>query len=112
MDRHDTDATGNLWGACTLAFHDDSRQDIWLIPEVCVYFNRKILRGTHLVKEDASGMDAFDTPRTHLLGSYTSDCTFDMDLHLIGYICHKRLYVVHFSLIFQARRWSNIKSTV
>jgi len=85
----DNDAVGNLWGACQLAYHD--REDIWLIPEVCAYFNRKVLRGTHLVKSDASGMDAFDTPRASILGQYTSNCTFNLDLNLIGYICLKRL---------------------
>jgi lysophospholipase len=32
------------------------------IPEVCVYFNNKLLRGNRTIKVDNSGLDAFTSP--------------------------------------------------
>jgi len=46
------DAVDNLYGALTLAGHYE-------IPEVGIYFNRKLLRGNRAQKVDAQGLDAF-----------------------------------------------------
>lgn len=46
------DAVDNLFGALLLAGHYE-------IPEVGIYFNRKLLRGNRAQKVDAQGLDAF-----------------------------------------------------
>lgn len=46
------DAVDNLFGALTLAGHYE-------IPEVGIFFNRKLLRGNRAQKVDAQGLDAF-----------------------------------------------------
>lgn len=46
------DAVDNLFGALMLAGHYE-------IPEVGIYFNRKLLRGNRTQKVDAQGLDAF-----------------------------------------------------
>lgn len=38
------------------------------VPEVCLYFGNKLLRGCRSVKVDADGLDAFDSPNYPLLG--------------------------------------------
>jgi lysophospholipase len=48
------DAIDNLLGALTIAGH-------YVIPEVCLYFANKLLRGNRAQKRDASGLDAFDS---------------------------------------------------
>lgn len=48
------DAIDNLLGALTIAGHYE-------IPEVCLYFANKLLRGNRTQKRDASGLDAFDS---------------------------------------------------
>lgn len=47
-----TDALDNLLGALTIAGQFE-------IPEVCLYFAHKLLRGNRAQKQDASGFDAF-----------------------------------------------------
>lgn len=47
-----TDALDNLLGALTIAGHYE-------IPEVCLYFNHRLLRGNRAQKQDAAGFDAF-----------------------------------------------------
>lgn len=47
-----TDALDNLLGALTIAGQFE-------IPEVCLYFCHKLLRGNRAQKQDASGFDAF-----------------------------------------------------
>lgn len=39
-----------------------------LVPEVCIYFNHKLLRGNRARKQDASGFDAYYTPNFPPLG--------------------------------------------
>lgn len=39
------------------------------IPEVCLYFNGKLLRGNRAVKINANGLDAFDSPNFAPLGT-------------------------------------------
>ncbi len=46
------DALDNLQGALTIAGH-------YCIPEVCLYFHHKLLRGNRAQKQDAAGFDAF-----------------------------------------------------
>ncbi|HSO78652.1 MAG TPA: asparaginase domain-containing protein, partial [Chromatiaceae bacterium] len=38
------------------------------LPEVCLYFGGKLLRGCRAVKVDADGLDAFDSPKFPPLG--------------------------------------------
>ena len=38
------------------------------VPEVCLYFGGKLLRGCRTVKVDADGLDAFDSPKFPPLG--------------------------------------------
>lgn len=39
------------------------------IPEVCLYFGNKLLRGCRAVKVDADGLEAFDSPNFPVLGT-------------------------------------------
>lgn len=48
------DAVDNVLGALTIATHYE-------IPEVCLYFNHKLLRGNRAQKTDASGFAAFQS---------------------------------------------------
>lgn len=50
-----SDGRENLIGALIAAGSLD-------IPEVCVYFNNKLLRGNRTIKVDNSGLDAFTSP--------------------------------------------------
>lgn len=38
------------------------------IPEVCIYFGGKLLRGNRAIKRDTSGYEAYETPNLPLLG--------------------------------------------
>lgn len=49
------DAEANLFGSICIAGHFE-------IPEVCVFFNGKLMRGNRTTKSDASGYDAFVSP--------------------------------------------------
>lgn len=46
------DAESNLFASICIAAHFE-------IPEVCVFFNGKLMRGNRTSKFDASGFDAF-----------------------------------------------------
>ena len=48
------DAIHNLLGALTLAGH-------YTIPEVCVFFHNKLMRGNRVQKVDSAHLDAFDS---------------------------------------------------
>jgi lysophospholipase len=48
------DAIDNILGALTIASHYE-------IPEVCIYFNNRLLRGNRAQKTDASGFAAFQS---------------------------------------------------
>eukprot|EP01121_Diplochlamys_sp_Union-15-3_P010648 TRINITY_DN3006_c0_g1_i5.p1 TRINITY_DN3006_c0_g1~~TRINITY_DN3006_c0_g1_i5.p1 ORF type:complete len:494 (+),score=59.87 TRINITY_DN3006_c0_g1_i5:53-1534(+) len=50
-----TDAIDNLLGALTIAGHYD-------LPEVCLYFSQKLMRGNRTTKVDALGFEAFKSP--------------------------------------------------
>ena len=49
------DASENLLGALTIAGH-------YVIPEVTLYFNNRLLRGNRTTKQKAMDFDAFDSP--------------------------------------------------
>ncbi|MFZ9034677.1 MAG: asparaginase [Francisellaceae bacterium] len=50
-----SDAVDNILNSIMLAQHEEIR-------EVCVYFNKQLLRGNRAVKVNASGFDAFQSP--------------------------------------------------
>ncbi len=60
------DATQNFLTA--LEFANPEATGLPVIPEVCVYFGGKLLRGNRTVKRDTSGYDAYDTPNLEPLG--------------------------------------------
>lgn len=45
------------------------------IPEVCLYFNNRLLRGNRAVKVNATGLDAFDSPNYPALADIGIDIT-------------------------------------
>ncbi|KAI6216364.1 Asparaginase [Aphelenchoides fujianensis] len=57
-----SDGRENLIGALITAGYLD-------IPEVCVYFNNKLLRGNRTIKSDNSRLDAFSSPNLHPLAT-------------------------------------------
>lgn len=63
----DTDAFQNFCGAIAAAQTG--------IPEVCVYFNHKLMRGNRVVKTNASEFDAFSSPNYPALGEYGIELT-------------------------------------
>uniref|UniRef100_A0A7S1KPH8 asparaginase n=1 Tax=Percolomonas cosmopolitus TaxID=63605 RepID=A0A7S1KPH8_9EUKA len=56
-----SDATDNLVGAMTIAIELN-------IPEVCIYFNGKLMRGNRCTKSNATGLNAFSSPKHPNLG--------------------------------------------
>ena len=51
---HQSDSVDNLLGALTIAGH-------YNIPEVCIYFNFKLLRGNRSTKENTGLFDTFSS---------------------------------------------------
>jgi len=47
------------------------------VPEVCLFFGSKLLRGCRAVKVDADGLDAFDSPKYPPLGVVGVDVQID-----------------------------------
>ncbi len=47
------------------------------VPEVCLYFGNKLLRGCRSVKADADGLDAFESPNYPPLGTVGVDIEID-----------------------------------
>lgn len=70
-----SDARENLIGALLIAAHEP-------IPEVCLSFGGRLLRGCRAVKVNASGLDAFDSPNFPALGQLGIDITIDRRLIL------------------------------
>ena len=66
------DAIDNLLGALTIAGHYE-------IPEVCLYFCNKLLRGNRARKRDASGLDAFESSNFAPLVEVGVDVTVNWD---------------------------------
>jgi L-asparaginase len=60
------DATQNFITALEIANPKFSR--IPNIPEVCIYFGGKLLRGNRAIKRDTSGYEAYETPNLPPLG--------------------------------------------
>jgi len=56
------DARANLITSMWIAAHAP-------VPEVCLYFGNKLLRGCRATKVDADGLDAFDSPNYPPLGT-------------------------------------------
>lgn len=59
------DATDNLLGSLILASH-------FIIPEVCLFFNHKLLRGNRSTKTSATDFDAFSSPNCPALATITA----------------------------------------
>ena len=59
------DATDNLLGSLIIAGH-------FMIPEVCLFFNYKLLRGNRCTKISASDFEAFSSPNLPPLARITS----------------------------------------
>lgn len=60
------DAVDNLLGALGIAGH-------YRVPEVCLYFYNKLLRGCRATKTDAAALDAFDSPNLRPLAELGVD---------------------------------------
>jgi L-asparaginase len=73
------DSRGNLITAMLIAANFN-------IPEVCIFFGGKLLRGNRAVKIDAGGFDAFDSPNFPPLGiaGVTIKIYWDLMLELPG----------------------------
>ncbi len=54
----------------------------YALPEVCLYFNNKLLRGNRTQKINASGFDAFSSPNYPPLGTVGVDIGLDWSLVL------------------------------
>lgn len=67
-----TDARENLATSMMLAAKS-------AIPEVCVYFNGRLLRGNRVTKTDTSGFIAFESPNHPALGEVGVDITIHRD---------------------------------
>ena len=63
------------------------------IPEVCLYFGNKLLRGCRSVKVNADGFDAFASPNFPPLGIAGIDIEINWDLVLTPLDARKRLEV-------------------
>lgn len=67
LDKVRNDAEQNLITSLLIANPDYSR--IPLVPEVCIFFRDKLIRGNRSKKLDASGYGAFDSPNYPVLGT-------------------------------------------
>ncbi|CAB02790.1 asparaginase [Caenorhabditis elegans] len=67
-----SDGMENLIGALITAGNFD-------IPEVCVYFNNKLMRGNRTVKLDNSALEAFDSPNMHPLAQMAINIKVNYD---------------------------------
>ena len=61
------DATQNILTAIEIA--NPAASNLPVVPEVCIYFGGKLLRGNRAVKEDTVGYEAYDTPNLPPLGT-------------------------------------------
>ncbi|KKK26425.1 asparaginase [Aspergillus rambellii] len=80
------DATDNLLGSLVVAGH-------FMIPEVCLYFNNKLLRGNRSLKVAASDFGAFDSPNCPPLAITTS-----MRTNVNWEIVNRPKSIEHFSI--------------
>jgi L-asparaginase len=72
------DATQNFITALEIANPRFSR--IPIIPEVCIYFGGKLLRGNRAIKRDTSGYEAYETPNLPPLGEAGDKITINEKL--------------------------------
>lgn len=55
-----TDGRGNFLGAIEIAAAKEN--GVAVVPEVCIFFHNKLMRGNRTTKIDAENFDAFDSP--------------------------------------------------
>jgi len=70
-----SDGRDNLLGALYMAGH-------YCIPEVCLYFNCKLMRGNRTSKVSTNRLDAFDTPNFPALATLEVDVQVNWDIIL------------------------------
>jgi L-asparaginase len=63
-----TDAVQNFITSLRIAVGEHMNPPLPLVPEVCIFFQNKLIRGNRARKINASGYDAFDSPNYPLLG--------------------------------------------
>jgi L-asparaginase len=63
-----TDAVQNFITSLRIAAGEYMNPPLPLVPEVCIFFQNKLIRGNRSRKINASGYDAFDSPNYPLLG--------------------------------------------
>lgn len=63
-----TDAVQNFITSLRIAAGEHMNPPLPLVPEVCIFFQNKLIRGNRSRKINASGYDAFDSPNYPLLG--------------------------------------------
>ncbi|KAL2379266.1 L-asparaginase, variant 2 [Blastomyces gilchristii SLH14081] len=80
------DATDNLLGSLVIAGN-------FMIPEVCLYFNYKLLRGNRATKVSASAFAAFDSPNFAPLAVTTA-----MRTNVAWDLVHRPTHLEHFSI--------------
>lgn len=71
--RDPNDAGQNLLGAITIAGHFE-------IPEVCIYFGNKLLRGNRTTKVDSLGFNAYKSPNFRELVKVGTEININWDL--------------------------------
>lgn len=69
------------------------------VPEVCLYFNGRLLRGCRAVKVNADGFDAFDSPNEAPLATVGIEVLFNK--RLLNDIPHPRQSALKFQAIAQ-----------
>ncbi|MCI0475904.1 MAG: asparaginase domain-containing protein, partial [Anaerolineales bacterium] len=79
-----SDARENLITALLIAAHHP-------IPEVCLYFGDKLLRGCRTVKVNATGFDAFASPNYPPLGTVGVDIQIDWSVIRTAPMAHLKM---------------------
>jgi L-asparaginase len=72
------DGTQNLLTA--LEFANPAWYRLPIVPEVCIYFGGKLLRGNRAVKRDTVGYEAYETPNLAPLGTAGDKIVIDTQL--------------------------------
>jgi len=83
------DATDNLLGSLIVAGH-------FMIPEVCLFFHHKLLRGNRATKVSASDFEAFSSPNFPPLATVSSLKT-DVSWNLVYRPRHMERFTIHTS---------------
>ena len=78
-----TDGRENLIASVETAIARDETTGLPLVPEVCIYFNDKLLRGNRATKSSADHFDAFSSPNYPPLAH--AGIEIDYQLPYIGY---------------------------